>query len=76
MEITPRSRTSRNLSNFHLDPNNYRFVDHDNYESVARIKSLTTGFKKESCILLKAKTEKALKTYSTALKAMDFLTLM
>ncbi len=68
-----RQKVSRNLKNLFLDPNNYRFVDNDNYIPIPNEKITDLHIQKRVRFFLEGKKRDGVKDLINSLKANGFL---
>jgi len=67
------TKISRNLKNFYLDPNNYRFVDKEKYTHVADEKIINIDIQKRTRDFIEGKHREGVKTLLDSFKANGFL---
>ena len=67
------TKISRNLKNFYLDPNNYRFVDKEKYKHVPDEKIIDVDIQKRTRDFIEGKHREGVKTLLDSFKANGFL---
>lgn len=68
-----RQYISRNLKNLYLDPNNYRFVDNDNYKLVQADKLIDTAVQKRARHFIEGKNRLGINDLLDSFRANGFL---
>lgn len=66
-------RLSRNIKNLYLDPNNYRFVDNDNYVPISSEKITDSNIQKRVRLFIEGKKREGVKDLLSSFKANGFL---
>lgn len=70
----PRNtRTSRNLKNLYLDPNNYRFVDNENHKFVSEENLLDVQVQKRTRTFIEGRGQENIRDLLASLKANGYL---
>jgi len=72
-EVPRATKTSRNLKNLYLDPNNYRFVDNENHRFVEEINLLDPQIQKRSRTFIEGKGQENIRDLLASFKANGFL---
>jgi AAA15 family ATPase/GTPase len=68
-----KQRLSRNIKNLYLDPNNYRFIDNDNYIPISNEKITDSNIQKRARLFIEGKKRKGVKDLLKSFKANGFL---
>ncbi|MCG7545938.1 ATP-binding protein [Pseudoalteromonas sp. MM17-2] len=66
-------RVSKYLKNLFLDPNNYRFIDHEKHEQVSEEKVTDTRVQKAARLFIEGKNRENIRDLIASLKANGFL---
>jgi len=66
-------KISKNLNNFYLDPNNYRFVDHKDYKEVKKEEVLDVTIQQRTRNFISGKNREGVKDLLDSFKANGFL---
>ena len=70
----PRNtKTSRNLKNLYLDPNNYRFVDNENHKFVNEENLLDAQVQKRTRTFIEGRGQENIRDLLASLKANGYL---
>ncbi|EIN0568267.1 AAA family ATPase [Salmonella enterica subsp. enterica] len=72
-EQSKATRSSRNLKNLYLDPNNYRFVDNENHKFVTEDNILDPQVQKRSRTFIEGKGKENIRDLIASFKANGFL---
>ena len=68
-----KQRLSRNIKNLYLDPNNYRFIDNDNYVPISSDKITDSNIQKRARLFIEGKKREGVKDLLNSFKANGFL---
>ncbi|EIR7482567.1 hypothetical protein LXI00_004567, partial [Salmonella enterica subsp. enterica] len=71
-EQSKATRSSRNLKNLYLDPNNYRFVDNENHKFVTEDNILDPQVQKRSRTFIEGKGKENIRDLIASFKANGF----
>ncbi|MCF5886308.1 MULTISPECIES: AAA family ATPase [Aeromonas] len=72
-EIVKNNRTSKNLKNLYLDPNNYRFVDNERHTPVLEANFLDPQVQKRTRSFIEGSKQENIKDLMASFKANGFL---
>ncbi|EKF9975320.1 AAA family ATPase, partial [Vibrio cholerae] len=72
-EIVKNNRTSKNLKNLYLDPNNYRFVDNERHTQVSEENFLDPQVQKRTRTFIEGNKQENIKDLIASFKANGFL---
>ena len=72
-DIEKTTKISRNLNNLHLDPNNYRFVDHKDYKKVKNEDVLDEKVQQRTRNFISGKNREGIKDLLDSFRANGFL---
>lgn len=68
-----KQRLSRNIKNLYLDPNNYRFIDNDNYIPISKEKITDSSIQKRARLFIEGKKREGVKDLLSSFKSNGFL---
>lgn len=66
-------KISRNIKNLYLDPNNYRFIDHDKHELVEEYNVLDARVQKTATLFIEGKNQENIKDLLISFKTNGFM---